>query len=226
MSGPAAAPRVHWRPPPGGVRAPVWGFGHRLLGALAPRLLGFRVAGRHHLPRAGGVLVIANHPADIDPAALGLACVPRPAQYMALARHFRRRPLATLLFALGAFPVRAGRGDLRAMRHAREQLLAGRLLVVFPEGGASWSPRLGEFRDGAGMLALTPGVTVVPAAIWGTPRVLRGWRPVGRGPVLVAFGRPLPVPAEGPPRARAAEVTRRARLAIEELLEPMVRAGG
>jgi 1-acyl-sn-glycerol-3-phosphate acyltransferase len=59
---------------------PVWRFGRWLLGATAPRLLGFRVAGRHLLPRSGGVLVIANHPADIDPAALGLACFPRPAQ--------------------------------------------------------------------------------------------------------------------------------------------------
>jgi 1-acyl-sn-glycerol-3-phosphate acyltransferase len=221
-----AAPAVHWRPPPGGVRGPVWRFGVLLLGATAPRLLGFRVAGRAHIPRTGGVLVIANHPADIDPAALGLACAPRRAQYMALDRHFRRRPLATLLFALGAFPVRSGRPDLRAMRHARDQLTAGRLLIVFPEGAASWSARLGPFRQGAGHLALTEGVTVIPAAVWGTTDVLRGRRPVGRGPVRISFGEPLEVPADGPPRERAAEVTRRARAAIEELLAPMVGTPG
>lgn len=223
MSGPPE-PAIHWRPPPRGVRSPVWRFGSRLLGLTAPRLLGFRVAGRHHLPPTGGVLVIANHPADIDPAALGLACVPRPAQYMALDRHFRHRPLATLLFALGAFPVRSGRPDLRAMRHAREQLRAGGLVVVFPEGAASWSARLGSFRHGAGHLALTEGVTVIPAAVWGTTNVLRGRRPVGRGPVRIAFGEPLEVPVEGSPRERAAEVTRRARADIGELLAPMLRA--
>lgn len=223
MSDGGPEPDVHWRPPPGGVRHPVWWFGSHLLALLAPRLLGFRVAGRRFVPRSGGVLVIANHPADIDPAALGVACAPRPAQYMALARHFRGRALATLLYALGAFPIRSGRADLRAMRHARDQLAAGRLLIVFPEGRASWSARPGPFQEGAGHLALTPGVTVVPAAVWGTQRVLRGWRPVGRGPILVSFGRPVEVPSGGSPRERAAEVTRRARASIEEMLAPMVR---
>lgn len=217
---------VHWRPPPRGVRAPLWLIGRVLLGVTVPWALGFRVAGRRRIPRAGGVLVIANHPADLDPAAIGLACAPRMAQYLAAARHFRRLPLATLLFSLGAFPVRTGgRADLRALRHAREQLAAGRLVIVFPEGAATWGDGLAGFREGAGHLALTPGVTVVPAAIWGTQRVMRGWRPVGRGPVLVAFGHPLTVPSQGAPRQRAAEVTARARAAIADLLAPMVRAG-
>ena len=137
---------------------------------------------REHIPARGGVLVVANHLADIDPAALGLACTPRPAQYLAMARHFTHQPLAMLLFSLGAFPVQAGQPDTRALRHARNQLEAGRLVVIFPEGAPTWGPEMSEFRQGVGHLALTPGVTVVPAALWGTHRVLRGWRPVGRGP--------------------------------------------
>lgn len=219
----ADAPRIHWRPPRTGVWRPLWAFGCRLLGLTAPRLLGFRVTGRDHIPPRGGVLVVANHLADIDPAAIGLACWPRPAQYLAMARHFTRRPLATLLFALGAFPVRVGQADPRALRHAREQLEAGRLVVIFPEGTPSWGPEMGEFREGVGHLALTPGVTVVPCALWGTHRVLRGWRPVGRGPVQVAFGRPVPVPAEGSRRNRASRVTAAARDAVATLLEPMIR---
>ncbi|HEX2502371.1 MAG TPA: hypothetical protein VHK00_00380, partial [Miltoncostaeaceae bacterium] len=54
--------------------------------------------------------------------------------------------------------------------------------------------------------------------------LMRGWRPVGRGPVLVAFGHPVPVPETGPRRERAKELTRRMRAAIGELLEPMMRA--
>ena len=51
----------------------------------------------------------------------------------------------------------------------------------------------------------------MPAAIWGAHRVFRGWRLVGRGPVLVAFGHPVPAPTEGTRRERAAELTRRTR---------------
>ncbi|WP_217915664.1 lysophospholipid acyltransferase family protein [Miltoncostaea marina] len=222
MSDPAD--EVHWRPVRGGVWAPIWWFGRVLLWVTAPWLLGYRAAGRRRVPREGGVLVIANHLADIDPPALAMAVMPRRAEYLADARHFTRRWLATLLFALGAFPVRLDRSDLRALRHARERLQAGGLVIVWPEGTPSWGPRMGPFREGAGHLALTPGVTVLPAAIWGTHKVLRGRRPVGRGPVLVAIGEPLPVPAEGPSRERARAVVEQARAEIERLLEPMVRA--
>jgi 1-acyl-sn-glycerol-3-phosphate acyltransferase len=187
-------------------------------------LAGFRVAGRRRIPRRGGVLVVANHVGDLDPPALGVACAPRMAQYVADARHFRHLPFALVLFAVGAFPLRSGSADTRALRYARDQLLAGELIVIWPEGRARWGAPLGEFLEGAGVLGLTPGVTVVPAAIWGAHNLMRGWRPVGRGPVLVAFGHPVPVPETGSRRERASELSRRTRAAIQELLEPMMRA--
>lgn len=220
----AGAPRVIWRPPRHGVWWPLWAFGWLLLRSTMPFLVGFRVTGRHHIPARGGVLLVANHVADIDPPALALAAAPRPALYLAMARHFRRRPLATLLFGLGAFPVQAGQPDTRALRHAREQLAAGRLVVIFPEGAPTWGGDMTEFREGVGHLALTPGVTVVPAALWGTHKVMRGRRVVGRGPVRVAIGPPVPVPLEGSRRERAAALTRGVRDAIARLLEPLVAA--
>jgi 1-acyl-sn-glycerol-3-phosphate acyltransferase len=215
---------VHWTPPPNGVWGPIWWLARLILTPTLYLLAGFRIAGRRRIPREGGVLVVANHLADIDPLFVGVACIPRRAQYIALAKHFTRRPLSLVLFGLGAFPLRPGGADTRAMRYARDQLAAGRLVVIFPEGGPSWDAGLGEFRPGMGLLGLVEGVRVVPAAIWGVQRVLRGWRPVGRGPVLLAFGHPLPVPTEGTRRERADELTRRAHAAVRELLEPMVRA--
>ena len=197
---------------------PLWRFACLLLGATLPWLVDYRVHGREHIPPRGGVLVVCNHVGDIDPPFVGFACHPRPAQYMALAKHFTRLPLALLLFGLGAFPVRTGEPDTRALRYARDRLERGRLVIIFPEGGPLWGAPLGAFQEGAGLLALTPGVTVVPAAITGTERVMRGWRVVGRGPVHVTFGPPVEVPAEGPRRARAAEATERARAAVAALL--------
>jgi 1-acyl-sn-glycerol-3-phosphate acyltransferase len=195
-----------------------------LLRPTLPWLAGFRVAGRRRIPREGGVVVVVNHVGDVDPLFVGVACVPRRAQYVADARHFCHLPFARLLFAVGAFPLRPESADTRALRYARDQLLAGELIVVFAEGRPGWGAPLGEFLEGAGHLGLTPGVTVVPAAIWGVQHFIRGWRPVGRGPVLVAFGHPVPVPEDGPRRERAAELTRRTRAAVAELLEPMMRA--
>lgn len=195
-----------------------------LLRPTLPWLAGFRVAGRRRIPREGGVVVVVNHVGDLDPIFVGVACVPRRAQYAADARHFRHLPFARLMYAVGGFPLRPESADARALRYARDQLLAGGLIVVFAEGRPGWGAPMGEFLEGAGHLGLTPGVTVVPAAIWGVQHFIRGWRPVGRGPVLVAFGHPVPVPKDGPRRERAAELTRRTRAAVAELLEPMMRA--
>lgn len=219
----SARRRVLWAPPRDGVWGPIWWLARFILTPLARLLADLRVTGRDRIPSEGGVLVVVNHLADLDPVFLGVACAPRRAQYIALAKHFTRRPLAMVLFGLGAFPVRPG-ADARAVRYARDQLAAGRLVVIFPEGGPSWDAGLGEFREGMGLLGLVEGVRVVPAAVWGAQHVLRGWRPVGRGPVIVAFGHPLPVPAEGTRRERAAKLTRRAHEAVRELLEPMAGA--
>jgi 1-acyl-sn-glycerol-3-phosphate acyltransferase len=219
----AEDPHVYWKPHRRGSIA-LWWFARVLLRATLPWMFGFHVAGRDRLPRRGGVLVVCNHIADVDPLFVGVACVPRRARYMALSHHFTTRPFAELLFALGGFPVRLDRPDVRALRYARERLEAGEMLVVFPEGTPAWGPEMGEFRDGMGLLGLTPGVTVIPAALWGSHRIVHGWKPVGRGPVWVAFGEPLEVPAEGSRRERSAELTRRARAAIDELRAPMLRA--
>jgi 1-acyl-sn-glycerol-3-phosphate acyltransferase len=217
------AQEIRWWPLRPWAACLVWYFARAVLRPTIA-MLGFRVAGRRRIPRSGGVLVVVNHLADIDPPFMGMACVPRRAQYLADARHFTGRALAAVMFGVGAFPVRMGEPDVRAMRYAREQLEAGRVVVIFPEGTPSWGPEMGEFRDGVCILGLTPGVRVVPAAIWGTHHVMHGWRVTGRGPVHVAFGHPLAIPQEGSRRERAAELTARARAAVGELLEPMARA--
>ncbi len=200
-----------------------WRFA-RLVFNLGLPIAGYRVAGRRRIPRRGGVLIVANHVGDLDPVFVGMASVHRPAQYLTDARHFGRRAFAELLFSVGSFPVRTGSPDTRALRYAREQLEAGEMIVVFPEGRPGWGAPMGEFLDGAGYLGLTPGVTVLPAAIWGVHHLLRGWRPVGRGPVLVAFGHPVEIPESGTRRERTAELARRMQAAVAELLEPMARA--
>lgn len=217
MSDRDSTAEVHWYPPRRGLWLPAWWFARTVLGLTLPWLYDLRISGRHHLPARGGVLVVANHIGDADGVFLGFACVPRPAQYVVMARHFTGRLQARLLFGLGLFPIRAG-ADMRALRYAREQLAAGRLVMIFPEGTPNWGGPLGKFREGVGLIGLSPGTTVVPAAIWGTQRVLRNSRPAGRGPVRVAFGPPLEIPAEGDRRERAHQLTERARAAVDELL--------
>lgn len=183
---------------------------------------GLRVEGREHLPESGGVLLVGNHPADVDPPFLATACLPRDLRFITHSRHFEKRAFSALLFSVGAFPLRVDRLDTRAIRYARDELAAGSVVGIFPEGQASERRELLPFHDGMGYLALEPGVTVVPTAIWGTLDLFRGRRPSGRGPVVVRFGPGISAQAKGSRKARAREVTERAREALDALVDEAV----
>ena len=209
---------LHWHAHRDGVWPPAWRFGSAVLRATVPTVYRTRVAGRANLPESGGLLVIANHVHDIDPPFLAWAVRPRPLQYVAAAHNFTGPWLGHLIGALGAFPLRTDRPDIASIRHAQRQLELGRTVLIFPEGRPSYGAPIGPFLAGAGLLALARGVRVVPAAIAGTDHVVGRLRlPIRRGPVRIAFGAPLPVPATGPRRARATAVLEDARAAVLRL---------
>ena len=111
---------------------------------------------------------------------------------------------ARLLFAVGRVPGAAGqRRHPRAALRARAARWPGSSIVVFAEGRAGWGAPMGEFLEGAGHLGLTPGVTVVPAAIWGVQHFMQGLAPrrprPGAGGVRASRPGPRGRP---PPRAR------------------------
>jgi 1-acyl-sn-glycerol-3-phosphate acyltransferase len=91
------------------------------------------------------------------------------------------------------------------MRLAREVLERGDLLLMFPEGTRYTDGRLRPGLTGAGSLALLPGVTVIPAAVWGSHRLGRR--------AHVVFGPPLDLSdIDGGPRAA------RARQAVDRMM--------
>jgi 1-acyl-sn-glycerol-3-phosphate acyltransferase len=214
---------VLWKPRPEGVQPQLYRFAWKFL-LVAFRRYRFRVVNREGIPKRGGVLIVCNHVADVDPPFISVAVRPRPAEQLAAARHFVRQPLAWLMGSLGAFPLRTDRPDAGAIRHARDRLAQGRLIVIFPEGAPSFSDRLGPFQSGVGHLALVPGILVIPAAIWGTQRVLRRGLPIGRGPVTLIFGPPVRLPEGGSRKERAAAATEAIRAAVGELVAALAAA--
>ncbi|MGD9696893.1 MAG: lysophospholipid acyltransferase family protein [Thermoleophilia bacterium] len=195
------------------VTAGWWVFGHI---TLVPTLVWFRrlkVEGIENVPAEGAVLLVCNHISQIDPPVLGVGLRRRRrSYYMAKIELFRPAWFGRIIRGLGAFPVERGGADRRALRIAREVLQRGDVLLMFPEGHRQRDGILKPGLPGAGSLGLLPGVTVVPAAIWGSNSFLRR--------VRVAIGEPLDlgdVP-DGPRAGRAEWAVDRMMAAVAALL--------
>ena len=155
-----------------------------LLEALFRVLFTYDCVGEEKLPESGPAIISANHPSYLDPVLLSLQ-VKRPILFMAWDRLFRVPLLGALVRLFGAFPVdtRPGRG-LDAYAQARQLVLDGNLVGIFPEGKrsrAGWMEP--ELRGGAARLALETGAPLYPATIRGA---FRAW----------PYFRALPEPAK------------------------------
>jgi 1-acyl-sn-glycerol-3-phosphate acyltransferase len=189
-----------------------WIAGHLLL--VPPVRWGLRltVMGQENIPAAGPVLIVSNHISQVDPPIMGVAVLPRKSHYMAKAELFRIPFVRRAVYRMGAFPVERGGADRRALRLARDILGRDDVLLMFPEGTRFTDGRLRPGMPGAGSLGLETGVTVVPAAIWGSHRIFRK--------VTVAFGPPVELAdiTEGPRSRRSREAVDRMMAAIARLI--------
>lgn len=197
----------------------------RLLAAtiLGPRL---HVDGLDNVPRTGGALVVGNHISAADPPLTG-ALIPRlDVHYMAKSEHFVSRRWRWLFRAFHAYPVVRGSADRTALRHTLGLLRDGHVVLVYPEGSRSPDGRLREPQPGVGFIARHGGVPVIPAAVWGTEKVLpRGTNRIHRDDVHVRYGVPVALPvADQASRADNHAVAAAIMQAISQMLPPEYRA--
>jgi 1-acyl-sn-glycerol-3-phosphate acyltransferase len=167
----------------------VWNLLFPPIRAIVTALVHVRVEGRENLPRSGPYIIVANHINWKDPPLITII-LDLSVRYMAKIQAFGYPVLGYLLRATGAFPVRRGEGDRRAMVTALRVLAAGQILGFFPEGHRSESGALLRGKPGVGFLATRAGdVPVVPIAMIGTKQPLL--RLIFGGHAVMRVGRPF-----------------------------------
>lgn len=169
-----------------------------------------KVIGKENFPKDGGVLLCANHIANIDPPVVGITS-PRPVNFMAKEELFEMPVLKSLLPSLNAYPVKRGMSDRKAFRKTIEVLKSGNVVGMFPEGTRSKDGKLQEGLSGVGFFALKGNAVVMPCAIIGP------YKPFTR--LTVVYGKPMDLTTERAEKVSAEDVTKRIMKEIQVLLD-------
>ena len=173
------------RPPP------IYNLIALLSSPLIYGLFRLRARGVELLPEQGGFVLACNHHSSFDPWPLGIPLWPRRFLRFMAKSELYWWPLTIVLNGAGAFPVRRGQADLRAIATAVRLAREGHVVTMFPEGTRRQKGLVKRHearpRSGAARIALEAGVPLVPAAVSGTDRLLR------LGPLRVAYGSPVPL---------------------------------
>ena len=152
-------------------------------------LVHIRVEGRENLPKSGPYIIVSNHINWKDPPLISIA-LGLSVRYMAKIQAFRYPLLGYIVRATGAFPVRRGEGDRRALVTALRVLAGGQILGFFPEGHRSENGALLRGKPGVGFIASrVPDAPLVPIAMIGTKRSLVGL--IFGGHAVLRVGRPF-----------------------------------
>jgi len=153
--------------------------------------------GTEDLPK-GGFLLLPNHITWVDAIVLQLAC-PRPIRYIIDQEFYRKPILHPFLRAVRCIPIDT-RHPRSAIRAAAEQIAAGEIVCLFPEGQLTRSGTLLRLRRGYEVIACHAKSPVVPAwldQLWGSIFSFQGGRFFAKLPrkipyrVSVSFGEPL-----------------------------------
>jgi 1-acyl-sn-glycerol-3-phosphate acyltransferase len=183
------------------VSGVIYGFLWVLTRIVSRVCFRYRVEGQ--IPKSGGLLIAANHASYLDIPLLGCG-IRRRAWYLGRNDLFPIPVLNSMLQALGWIPVRLGRLDREAFGKAINLIRAGKVVVIFPEGGRSLDGHLREPKAGIGVIVSQTGCPVVPAYLKGTFDVL----PPGASwpqwhQVTVRFGEPIQFEAAKQPERAA-----------------------
>ena len=187
-------------------------------------LLRVEVHGGEHVPQSVPLIVMFNHINFVDgPLILGL--LPRDTVPMTKAELFRNPIMGPLVWLYGAFGVRRGEVDRRALQRAEEVLAAGKALLFSPEGHRSGHGRLQLAKTGIAYIASRTGAAILPVAVTGQELFWRNITRLRRTAVRVVIAEPFQFDAVEERMSRRAreELTTQAMYKLASMLPPPYR---
>ena len=141
---------------------------------IANVLYRMKVEGRTYLPAEGAAVLVANHVSFVDWLLIS-SISKRPVRFV-MYHTFMKLPLVGVFFrdakVIPIAPAKENQETLdRAFDRIAEELDAGEIVCIFPEGGLTPDGKLQSFRPGVERILERTPVPVIPIAIegmWGS----------------------------------------------------------
>jgi 1-acyl-sn-glycerol-3-phosphate acyltransferase len=187
---------------------------------LSRTLYRLTLVGHEKVPETGGAVVVCNHVSFVD-FMIVAGSIRRPVRFV-MDHRIAATPVVSLLFKQGkTIPIAPEREDRalmeRAFERIAEELRAGEVVCIFPEGKLTANGEMNPFRAGIERIVRETPVPVVPmalAGLWGSmfSRKDRGTKLPQRfrAKLRLQIGEPVP-----PEQVTAAELEQRVRRLLE-----------
>jgi 1-acyl-sn-glycerol-3-phosphate acyltransferase len=180
------------------------------------------VQGMENLPD-GPFVAVVNHLSSFD-TLTGIAIAPIVQATTFAAIEHRSDPIGGwVLDQLGVIWVRRSEADRDAIKLALEEIKSGTVMAMAIEGTRSRTGGLLPGKSGPTFLASRAQVPMVPAAIWGTEKIVTNLKHLRRSEVHLRIGQPFYLP-EGRANTEQLEAyTDQVMLQIAAMLPPEYR---
>ncbi|MGI9219511.1 MAG: MFS transporter [Woeseiaceae bacterium] len=133
-----------------------------------------RPTGMENIPDRGPAVVVCNHVSFVDPIILS-GCIRRPMRFVMYYKIFDMPFLKFFFKNMKAIPIASAREDEETMNAAfdavDEELAAGNIVCIFPEGAITRDGEIQRFRPGIEKIIRRRTVPVVPVSLgrlWGS----------------------------------------------------------
>ncbi|MDW8106864.1 MAG: lysophospholipid acyltransferase family protein [Armatimonadota bacterium] len=159
-----------------------------------PLFVWLRIEGRAHVPRRGGLIIIANHLSLADPPVLWYAA-PRHVCFVARTDILNIPLLGAIARLAKTVPIKQRAPDRHGLKLAIQTVQSGEALAIFPEGELSESRDLQPFLPGVLLILRQTRTPVLPVGIIGTDRIVPYGKLVPKPAfctVVVRFGEVIP----------------------------------
>ncbi len=161
------------------------------------------IRGEDNIPFHGPALLTPNHVSYVDSFLIG-STMQRFIRFIMLKAFYDVPMLKKILDVMEAIPIdpKAGRESVtKTLEHARQELIEGHVVCIYPEGKLTRDGKMSEFKTGFESIMEGLEVPIIPVYmdnVWGSIFSFEGGKAIFKWPdqlprkVIISFGEPLP----------------------------------